>query len=124
LIEIATKRAKLEGILSKFVEVGDVEGVAVVTRDGLVVAARLPRDVDSGVFAAMSAAMHAAGETSIKELKKGSCQVVSAESDHNIIMAYSLDTIRILVALFSSQTNLGLIRLELFRTAEELRRIL
>jgi uncharacterized protein len=124
LIEIATKRAKLEGILSKFVEVGDVEGVAVVTKDGLLVAARLPKDVDSGVFSAMSAAMHAAGETSVKELKKGSCQVVSAESDHNIIMAYSLDSIRILVALFNSHANLGLIRLELFKTAEELRRIL
>lgn len=124
MIEIATKRAKLEGILSKFVEVGDVEGVAVVTRDGLLVAARLPKDVDSGVFSAMSAAMHAAGETSVKELKKGSCQVVSAESDQNIIMAYSLDSIRILVALFSSHANLGLIRLELFKTAEELRRIL
>lgn len=124
MIEIASKRARLEGILSKFVEVGDVEGVAVVTRDGLLVAARLPRDVDSGVLSAMSAAMHAAGETAIKELKKGSCQIVSAESDQNIVIAYSLDSIRVLVALFNSHANLGLIRLELFRTAEELRKLL
>jgi predicted regulator of Ras-like GTPase activity (Roadblock/LC7/MglB family) len=124
LIEIASKRAKLEGILSEFVEVGDVEGVAIVTRDGLLVASRLPKDVDPGVFSAMSAAMHAAGETSIKELKKGSCHTVSAESDMNIIMAYSLDSIRILVALFSAHANLGLIRLELFKTAEELRKII
>jgi predicted regulator of Ras-like GTPase activity (Roadblock/LC7/MglB family) len=124
MIEISTKRQKLESILSDFVEVGDVEGVAVVTRDGLLVASRLPRDVDPGVFSAMSAAMQAAGETSIKELKKGSCQTVSAESNLNIIMAYSLDSIRILVALFNSQANLGLIRLELFKTAEELRKVL
>ena len=94
MIEIASKRAKLEAILAKFVEVGDVEGVAVVTRDGLLVASILPRDVDSGVLSAMSAAMHAAGETAIKELKKGSCQVVSAESEQNIVIAYSLDPIR------------------------------
>ena len=68
--------------------------------------------------------MHAAGETAIKELKKGSCQVVSAESEQNIVIAYSLDSIRILVALFNSNANLGLIRLELFKTAEELRKLL
>ncbi|MHB1908725.1 MAG: roadblock/LC7 domain-containing protein [Nitrososphaerales archaeon] len=124
MIEIASKRAKLEAILAKFVEVGDVEGVAVVTRDGLLVASILPRDVDSGVLSAMSAAMHAAGETAIKELKKGSCQVVSAESEQNIVIAYSLDAIRILVALFNSNANLGLVRLELFKTAEELKKLL
>ena len=115
---------KLEGILSKFVDIGDVEGVAVVTRDGLIVAARLPPTIDSGVFSAMSAAMHAAGETAINELKRGICKIVSAESDNNIIMAYSLDRMRILVALFNADANLGLIRLELSRTAEELRKIL
>lgn len=115
---------KLEGILSKFVEIGDVEGVAIVTKDGLLVASRLPREVDSGVFSAMTAAMHAAGETAINELKRGSCQIVSAESESNMILAYSLDSIRILVALFKSHTNLGLVRVELLRTADELKVLL
>ncbi|MGI0090089.1 MAG: roadblock/LC7 domain-containing protein [Nitrososphaerales archaeon] len=124
MIEVATKRMKLEYVLSRFVEVGDVEGVAIVTKDGLLAASRLPRDVDAGVFSAMSAAMHAAGETSVNELKKGNCLIVSAESNEHVIMAYSLDPVRILVALFNSKANLGLIRLELFRTAEELRKLL
>jgi uncharacterized protein len=124
LIEVASKRTKLESSLNRFVEVGDVEGVAIVTRDGLLVASRLPKDIDTGVFSAMSAAMHAAGETAINELRKGVCKVVSAESDQHIIMAYSLDEVRILVALFTSKANLGLIRLELFRTADELRKLL
>ncbi len=115
---------KLEGILSNFAQIGDVEGVAIVTKDGLLVASRLPGNVDSGVFSAMSAAMHAAGETAIGELRKTECRMVSAESDNDIVMAYSLDSVRILVALFRSNANLGLIRLELLKTAEELRRIL
>jgi predicted regulator of Ras-like GTPase activity (Roadblock/LC7/MglB family) len=124
MMEVQTKRMRLEGILSKFAEIGDVEGVAIVTKDGLLVASRLPENVDSGVFSAMSAAMHAAGETSVNELRKGSCRIVSAESDTDIIMAYSLDPARILVALFRANANLGLIRLELQRTGEELRKVL
>lgn len=124
MIEVQSKRMKLEGILSRFAEIGDVEGVAIVTKDGLLVASRLPGNVDSGVFSAMSAAMHAAGETAIMELKKKGCKMVSAESENDTIMAYSLDHIRILVALFRSNANLGLIRLELLKTAEELRKVL
>lgn len=118
-----SKRAKLEASLSRFVEIGDVEGVAIVSRDGLVVASRLPRDVDSGVFCSMSAAMHAAGETALNELKRAACQVVAAESNQSMIMAYSLDPQRILVALFNVEANLGLIRMEISRTAEELRKL-
>ena len=114
---------KLESILSNFAQVGNVEGVAIVTRDGLLVASRLPKEVDGGVFSAMTAAMHAAGETAVKEMKKGDCRVVTAESDRHIIMANSLDRSRILVALFDSSANLGLIRLELFKTANELREL-
>jgi predicted regulator of Ras-like GTPase activity (Roadblock/LC7/MglB family) len=124
LIEIQSKRMKLEGVLSRFVAIAEVEGVAIVTKDGLLVASRLPSNVDSGVFSAMSAAMHAAGETAINELKRGNCRLVSAESEENIVMAYSLDPLRILVALFNTRANLGLIRLELLKTAEELKQIL
>lgn len=119
-----SKRAKLEASLTKFAGVGDVEGVAIVSRDGLLVASRLPRNMDQGVFCSMSAAMHAAGETVLKELKLGICQTVAAESDQGTMLAYSLDSHRLLVAVFNSKANLGLIRGEMSRTAVELRKLL
>lgn len=124
MIEVISKRTKIESTLNRFLEIGNVQGVAVVSKDGLLVAARLPPDVDSGVFSAMVAAMHAAGETAVKELKRGAPQIVSVESERNIVLAYSLDSIRLLVALFDSRANLGLIRYELSKTAEELRKLL
>jgi predicted regulator of Ras-like GTPase activity (Roadblock/LC7/MglB family) len=124
LSEISSKRVKLEAVLARFASIGNVDGVAIVSRDGLLVASRLPHDVDPGVFSAMSAAMHAAGETAIKELKKGNLEVATAESEQHLIIAYSLDSRRILVGLFNSKVNLGLIRLEIMKTADELRQIL
>lgn len=119
-----SKRDKLEASLARLMGIGDIEGVAIVSRDGLPVTSRLPRDVDLGVFCSMSAAMHAAGGTVLKELKRGVCQVIAAESEQRMILAYTLDAQRILVALFNVKTNLGLIRTEMMRTAEELRKIL
>ena len=119
-----TKRVKLEASLNKLAMVGDVEGVAVVSRDGLLVASRLPQEMDPGILCSMSAAMHAAGEVTLSEMKKETCKVVTAESEQSIVMAYSLDPQRILVALFSSKANLGLIRMEMLKTADELRRLL
>ena len=104
--------------------VGDVEGVAVVSRDGLLVASKLPQEMDSGVLCSMSAAMHAAGDVTLNEMKHEACKVVTAESGQSIVMAYSLDPQRILVALFSSKANLGLIRLEMSRTSEEIQKLL
>ena len=103
--------------------VGNVEGAAIVTKDGLLVASHLPKEMDSGVFSAMSAAMHAAGETAVREFQKGTCRIVSAESDDHVVIAYSIDEVRLLVALFDSKANMGLIRLEIFKAAERLQKI-
>ena len=67
-----TQREEIETILRKLSSVGNVEGVAVVSRDGLLIADALPKNIDAEIFSSMTATMHGAAETAISELKKGS----------------------------------------------------
>jgi hypothetical protein len=74
-----SKKDRLLRILKGLSSIGDVDGSAIVTRDGLLIASDLPSDVDSETFAAMSATMIGAAETAVGELKKGTVERVIAE---------------------------------------------
>jgi len=68
---VESKKEKLLRVLSGLKAEGDIEGSAVITRDGLLIAADLPSRIDAETFAAMAATMTGAAETAVSELKKG-----------------------------------------------------
>jgi len=71
MVKIAkTQREQIEEMLRKLATVGQVEGSAVVSRDGLVIASNIT-EIDADTFAAMSAAMQGAAETAASELRQG-----------------------------------------------------
>jgi uncharacterized protein len=116
-----TEREKLEEILAQLRNIGDVDGCAVVSRDGLIIADSLPKNIDSEIFSSMSATMHGAGETAISELKVGVCHTTMAESEKNTVIATGVNPVFLLVVLSSQKANLGLIRIEMKKTAEKIK---
>ena len=58
----------LNNELEKLEEINDMIGVAVVNRNGLLIASRLPRDIDKRKFCAMAATMFGAIETAVTTL--------------------------------------------------------
>lgn len=111
-------------MLRKLASIGNVEGAAVVSRDGLLIADALPKDIDAEIFSSMSATMHGAGETAISELKKGSCKLTMAESGESIVVSMGINPVFLVVALASKGVNLGLLRIEMKKTAETIAKML
>jgi uncharacterized protein len=119
-----TQREEIESLLRKLAAVGQVEGAAVVSRDGLLIADALPKNIDGEIFSSMSATMHGAAETAISELKRGVCQMTMAESDKSMVISLGVNPTFILVALASKGVNLGLLRVEMRKTSQQIVKLL
>src|SRR3972149_5531145 len=119
-----TKQERLVEILKSLRKVGDIQGSAAISRDGLVIAADLSKDVDEETFAAMSAAMQGAAETAVSELKKGRLNEIIIDSERAKLISVGAGELAILVCLTKREINLGLARLEINRTAKKITSLL
>jgi hypothetical protein len=122
--EPTTKKEQLTEILQKLKKIGDILGSAVVSRDGLVVASDLSRDVDEDTFAAMSAAMQGAAETAVSELSQGELKQILVDAVKGRMLAIGAGKLAILVVLAKPSINLGLALLELKRASAKISAVL
>lgn len=102
----------------------DIEATAIVSSDGLVIASRLPSDVEEDRIGAMSAAMLSLGERSSTELSRGTLNQVLIKGVNGYIVMMNIGEESVLVAMTNEKIKLGLLFLELRRTAEHLQNIL
>jgi predicted regulator of Ras-like GTPase activity (Roadblock/LC7/MglB family) len=101
----------------------DIEASAVVSVDGLMIASALPADVEEDRVAAMAAAMLSLGERSAKELSKGELDQVYVKGEDGYILLMSIGKDAVLTALARKEAKLGLVFLDMKRTAEELKKV-
>jgi hypothetical protein len=121
---IQTKKEQLETVLSNLKKVGGILSSAVISRDGLLVASDLTKNVDADTFAAMSAAMEGAAETAMSELKQGELKQIIIDADKGKLITLSAGKKAILVVLAKSEINLGLVLLELGKASDKLSNLL
>ena len=98
----------------------DVEASAVVSVDGLIIAAALPSSVEEDRVAAMSAAMLSLGERIAGELGRGFLDEVYIHGDDGYVLLTSVGDEAVLTVLARQQAKLGLVFLEMRRAAEDL----
>jgi predicted regulator of Ras-like GTPase activity (Roadblock/LC7/MglB family) len=101
-----------------------IEATAVVGADGLVMASRLSAEMEEERVGAMSAAMLALGERSSMELNRGDIEQVLVKGERGYIVLRSAGPEALIVTLTTENVKLGLLFLELRRTAEALREAL
>jgi predicted regulator of Ras-like GTPase activity (Roadblock/LC7/MglB family) len=101
----------------------DIEASAVVSVDGLIIASALPNDVEEDRVSAMSAAMLSLGERISTELGRGTLEEVYVKGSQGYVILTSIGSEAVLTALARQNAKLGLIFLEMRRTAEDLERI-
>ncbi|KYC46106.1 MAG: Roadblock/LC7 domain protein [Candidatus Methanofastidiosum methylothiophilum] len=102
----------------------DVEASAVVSIDGLIIASALPQDVEEDRVAAMSAAMLSLGERTSQELKRGSLEQVFVKGVNGYIIMMGAGQEAVLTALARKDAKLGLVFLDMKRTADEIGKII
>lgn len=102
----------------------DIEASAVVSVDGLIIASALPADVEEDRVSAMSAAMLSLGERIASELHRGTLDQVFVRGEEGYVLLMSVGQEAVLTALARKNAKLGLVFLDMKRTATELLRLL
>lgn len=97
----------------------DIEASAVVSVDGLMIASALPKDVEEDRVAAMSAAMLSLGERTATELARGELSEVYVKGELGYVVLMAAGEDAVLTALARKDAKLGLVFLDMKRTAEE-----
>ncbi|MBU7013832.1 MAG: roadblock/LC7 domain-containing protein [Theionarchaea archaeon] len=101
----------------------DIEASAVVSVDGLMIASELPRDVEEDRVAAMSAAMLSLGERTASELARGGLSEVYVKGENGYVVLMASGENAVLTALARRDAKLGLVFLDMKRTAEEISKL-
>lgn len=102
----------------------DVEASAVVSLDGLIIASALSEDMSEDRVSAMSAAMLSLGEQISKEMGRGTLEQLYTKGAYGYVILLSIGTEAVLTALVKPEAKLGILFLELRRTADDLNRLI
>jgi len=102
----------------------DVEASAVVSVDGLTMASALPESVEEDRVAAMSAAMLSLGERIATELGRGNLDQVYIRGKNGFVILTAVGKEAVLTVLARPQAKLGLLFMDMRRTAEDLTELL
>jgi len=101
----------------------EIEAAAVVSVDGLTMASSLPANVEEDRVSAMSAAMLSLGERISGELGRGLLEQVHVKGDDGYVILMSVGEEAVLTTLVREGAKLGLIFLDMRRTADDLSRL-
>jgi predicted regulator of Ras-like GTPase activity (Roadblock/LC7/MglB family) len=119
---MAINSQKLGHILQNFVsQTTDVQGAAMVTPDGLPLAASLPTGMDDERVSAMSAAMLSLGERIGKELARGEIDRIYVEGDDGFSILTSCGEDAVFLVLAGKAAKQGVLMLEIKRALAELK---
>lgn len=101
----------------------DVEASAVVSVDGLTMAAFLPAGSEEDRVSAMSAAMLSLGERISGELGRGDLDQIYVKGKNGYVLLMAVGEEAVLTVLAREQAKLGLLFLDIRRAVEDLKSI-
>lgn len=102
----------------------DIEASAIISTDGLMMAALLPAGMDEDRVGAMSAAMLSLGNRTAQELGRGGLEQVLVKGAHGYVLMTHAGEEAVVSVLAKPQARLGLIFLDVKRAAEAIRKLL
>lgn len=101
-----------------------IEGAAIVSVDGLPIAAVLRGQVEEDRLAAMSAAMLSLGERISEELRRGFLEQVYIKGENGYVFLTALGEEAVLTLMASKDVKLGLVFLDMRRAIPDLEKLI
>ncbi len=117
-VELMTERLRSMQVASP-----DIEGSAVVSVDGLIMASALPVGSEEDRVSAMSAAMLSLGERIAGELGRSTLEQVYIRGVGGYVLLTAIGEEAVLTVLAREGAKLGLIFLEMRRAAKDLAKL-
>ena len=114
----------VDKLLGDLKNIGGVIACAAASRDGLLIRAIMQKEQFAESLAAMSATMLGAAETATTHVEMGVPKRVIVETDHGKLIIIGAGPKALLILLADQNIGLGLILLELEKSAEKLKEIL
>ena len=102
----------------------DIQGALIVSRDGLVMASRLPAGLEDNRVGAISAGVLSLGVRSITQLGRGDFNQILAQGTKGNVVVTGAGAKAAFVALTAANINLGMVFLEAREAAERIAQIL
>jgi predicted regulator of Ras-like GTPase activity (Roadblock/LC7/MglB family) len=108
-------------ILQELIKNIGLEGVCLVSADGLPISSVLKPGMEEDRIAAMSAAILSLGERVAEELAKGALEQITIKGHDGYIILTGVGTDAVMVALADNNVKLGLLLVEIKKAQEKLR---
>ena len=102
----------------------DIEASAIISSDGLMMAALLPNTVDEDRVGAMSAAMLSLGDRTARELARGTLDQVLIKGENGYVLMAHAGEEAVVTVLAKPSAKLGLIFLDVKRAAEGISKLI
>lgn len=123
-VKKSTKSSELMNVLQELRKIGNIDGSCAISRDGLIIASNIPTKTGAEKFSANSALMVKSVETALKKLNKGTLNHIILNTKTRKVLATTAGNKAILVCLIKQRGNLGLMLIEIRKTANEVAKIL
>jgi predicted regulator of Ras-like GTPase activity (Roadblock/LC7/MglB family) len=114
----------VDKLLADLKNIGGVEASIAASRDGLLIRGNMPKEKLLASLAAMSATMLGAAETATTQVEKGLPTRVIVESEYGRLIIVGAGPKALLVILANLNSSLGLILIELDKSAKALKELL
>ena len=102
----------------------DIEASAVISTDGLMIAAVLPQGIDEDRVGAMSAAMLSLGDRTAEELGRGTLEQVLIKGDNGYVLMTHAGEDAVVTVMAKPKAKLGLIFLDVKRATQSITELL
>jgi predicted regulator of Ras-like GTPase activity (Roadblock/LC7/MglB family) len=119
-----TKKDKLDTILARFGEVGQIKAAGIVSKEGLLITALMPPEMNERIVAALCSTIMASAETASTQMGTGGVSDIHVKTEQGTILLQPAGEKAILIALADSGAQLGLIMMEIEVRAKQVQEIL
>ena len=110
---VETKKEKLDQVLTKFMQVGQVKAAGIVSVEGLLITSIMPPDMNERIVGALCSTIIASAETASSQMGTGGVTEVSVKTEHGILLLKPAGQKALLFALAEVEAQFGLITLEI-----------
>ena len=125
MAESATRSERLAETLKNIVETSaDIQGVVVISRDGLVIGAQLADSMDQARTGAVAAGLLSLSGRSLEQLARGEIQQTLVQGTEGNVIVMSADRDIAFVALTDLDINMGMVLLEAREGSQRVARVL
>ncbi|MHA1167325.1 MAG: roadblock/LC7 domain-containing protein [Candidatus Hodarchaeales archaeon] len=119
--EIMDRLAQIEGLLNNVkMRIPDIQGLVVVTKDGLPIAASIDSRIDEDRISAMTAASLNLAERVVLELNRGIMSEMIIKGNEGLVIIMDAGEEAVLTGITHSDAKLGLVLLDMKRASRKL----